>query len=132
MKSQSGAIRNTLPFGLHTACGTKSACMENVDERQKRAHEAGIRLAITETEVATALLTKMAVLSDPKERNKALKEARATLDLASRLIRTMPFPDPRCDEIGKVVQSRRERLNQLTAAFPETRHLRSRAAGRSL
>lgn len=108
--------------------------MEPIEERMKRAHEAGIRLAITEVEVAESLLGAVDGMSDPKEKAKSLREIGMTVDLAARLVSTMPVEDARGDAIWKRIQDLRARLDQFAAMIPAsaTRRPRTRGVGHTL
>lgn len=90
----------------------------SVDELQRRADEARIRFLTTEIEMASWLLSRVDDAHDPKERGKCLREAKATLQLASRV--DSADPDSRSQEISQRLRQLKDRLDQLSATYRDS------------
>jgi hypothetical protein len=100
--------------------------MESLDELQKRTQDAGVRFARTEIEMVSSLLARIPRAVDARERSRCLREARATLELAARLGRTLLLSDPRTGEITNGLQELSQRLEALSAMVPKAAARRTR------
>jgi hypothetical protein len=94
--------------------------MRSMEKLQKRVNDAGIRLVITEIESVSSLLAEIDQSPDPEERVRRLRDAEAAVDFASRVARTLEFPDSQGEEVSNQIQQLRDRLDQLFAMDPES------------
>lgn len=87
----------------------------SIYELQRRANEARVRFLNTEIEMATSLLSRTVDAHDPREREKFLREARETLQLAERVAHA--DPDSHSQEISQQLTQLNNRLDQLSATY---------------
>ena len=107
--SQLPAEAHSQPVGQN---GTRPP-VRSIDELQRRANETRSRFLNTEIEMATWLLSRAVDADDPRERGKLLREARATLQLAERVVNA--DPDSHSQEISQHLRQLNNRLDQLSA-----------------
>ena len=88
-----------------------------MDDLEKRSNDAGIRLVMIEMEAAAVMLSRLESMRDPKQRMQSLKEARATLALASRLASHVQFPDKR--DVSNRLQQLWERVDHFGGSAPK-------------
>ena len=99
--------------------------METMDDLWKRASEARSRLVRTEMDAAEWLVARAERLTDPKERARCLKEARATVAFAARVAGADALPEG--DAIAMRLDELRLRMDALSTVqlrVPLTARLR--------